>query len=171
MYYILEFKEFDKKRILYLHGLDGELNEDYKDILNKLGVDYTGLSLDYREQNVWDMIYDLNVDGVIGHSLGGYMAFYLSNYKEIPALLLMPSFDKADIKLQDIPKDVLELPDFNKKIALIATEDEAVDQQLQRDSLEDIEIFEEEMNHDLTVHIFKKYAKIFLEKFFKYTVL
>ena len=171
MYYILEFKEFDKKKILYLHGLDGELNDDYKEILNKLGVDYVGLSLDYRTQNVWDMISDLDVDGVIGHSLGGYMAFYLSNYKEIPALLLMPSFDEPDTQLQDIPEEVLELPDFEKKIALIATEDESVDIQLQRDSLEDIEIFEEEMNHDLTVHIFKKYTKLFVEKFFKYTKL
>ena len=166
MDYILEFKKFKKKNILYLHGLDGEFDKEYKKILNDLDVNCIGLSLDYRQENIWDIISKKNIDGVIGHSLGGYMAYYLSNEKEIPALLLMPSFDKADIKLQDIPKDVLNLPNYKEKIALIGTKDDAVNAKLQKENLENVKIYEEEINHDLSIHIFKKYVKIFLEKFF-----
>ena len=78
----------------------------------------------------------------------------------------MPSFDKADIKLQDIPKDVLNLPNYKEKIALIGTKDDAVNAKLQKENLENVKIYEEEINHDLSIHIFKKYVKIFLEKFF-----
>ena len=166
MYYLLEYKKFKNKTILYLHGLDGELNDKYKDILNELGFGYVGLSTNYKKDNVWDIISKMEIDGVIGHSLGGYMAYYLSNYKNIPALLLMPSFDKEDIKLQEIPNEVKKLPLYKKKIALIGAKDTNVDAKLQEKGLKNIEVHEEKIDHDMTNIIFKKYCKIFLEKFY-----
>ena len=56
MDYILEFKKFKNKNILFLHCLDGDLNKNYKSILNKLGLNYIGLSLDYRNDNICKLI-------------------------------------------------------------------------------------------------------------------
>lgn len=164
MDYILEYKKFNRN-ILYLHGLDGELNKDYKKIIHDLGFNYIGISVDYHTDNVWDIISKIDIDGVIGHSLGGYMAYYLSNFKKIPALLLMPSFDKQDIKLQTIPGNVKQMKEYKDKIALIGSKDVSVNKKLQKENLKNVKIYEEEMQHDLTNPIFKKYAKIFIDKF------
>ena len=161
MDYILEFKKFKNKNILFLHGLDGDLNKNYKSILNKLGLNYIGLSLDYRNDNIWDVISEMDIDGVIGHSLGGYIAYYLSNYKKIPALLLMPSFDKEDIKLQSIPQNIKKLSNYKDKIALVGLKDDAVNLDLQEENLEGIKIYKENIGHDITDKIFEKYVKTY----------
>lgn len=168
MEYILEYKEFTRKTILYLHGLKGHLNDEYEKILNDLNCNYVGISIDYKESNIWEILEDIKVDGVIGHSLGGYIAFYLSNYKKIPALLLMPSFDEEDIDLQKLPKDVKESKFYENKIALIGKEDDVViERDKQMEILNGIEIYKEDIGHDMNNKLFQKYAEIFIDSFFK----
>lgn len=156
MQYILEYNKFNQKTILYLHGLDAqkdhkiEIQEKYKKIVNDLGFNYVSIMVDYKKDNVWDIISKINIDGVIGHSLGGYMAYQLSNFIKIPSLLLMPSFDKNDIKLQSIPSNVKNTSFFKKKIALIGGRDKEVDLTLQEKNLKDCKIYYENIEHDLS---------------------
>ena len=107
--------ENDIKNVLYLHGLGGKLQ--YKEIVDESDIQYIGLSVDYTKSAIWDIISGMKVDAVIGHSLGGYLAYYLSNQKNIPCLLLMPCFDDEMFELQPIPKEKIELQKTNNKIA------------------------------------------------------
>lgn len=156
----------NKPNILYLHGLDGELNNSYKNILNNLGCNYIGISINYKNCfDILDIIKNIKIDGIIGHSLGGYLAYHISNIKRIPALLLMPSFDDTDIKYIKIPSTVEKLPVFNKKIILIGKKDKSVDKDKQLSILKNLDINEENIDHDLSDKIFKEYSKIFLKKY------
>lgn len=157
-----------KPTILYLHGLDGELNNKYKDIINNLECNYIGLSIDYKnDDDILELIKGIKMDGIIGHSLGGYLAYHISNIKKIPALLLMPSFDDNDIKYIDIPNKYNDIKVFNKKVILIGKKDKSVDKDKQLKALNNLEICEENIDHDLTNSIFKKYSSIFIEKYLK----
>ncbi len=122
MKYLKDFNNDNKKPcILYLHGLDGELNNKYRDIINELGCNYIGLSIDYKnDSNILDIIRNIKIDAVIGHSLGGYLAYHLSNIKRIPALLFMPSFDDNDIKYITVKTSIKELSIFKEKVILLS---------------------------------------------------
>jgi len=172
MEYLIEYNNFKQKTILYIHGLDAQkhnknqIKKQYKKIVNDLGFDYVSIFVDYRKDDVWDIISKINIDGVIGHSVGGYMANELSNFKQIPALLLMPSFDKKDIKLQKIPNDVKDKSTYKKKLVLIGEKDKSVDNNLIKKTLKGIDILSEDIDHDVDNKIFKKYCKLFVDKFY-----
>ena len=162
-----EIKNSQKPVILYLHGLEGELDENYKGIINELGCDYIGISFDYKNTpDIFNIIEGMKIDGIIGHSLGGYLAYYISNEKKIPSLLLMPSFDPEDIKYVKIPTRAKKCRLFNKKDVLIGKKDESVDYELQMQNLVDLNVAEEIMDHDLTNHIFRKYSGKFIRRYF-----
>ncbi len=154
----------DIKNILYLHGLGGHLHKSYKKTIEKSNIQYIGLSVNYKMGPIWDIISEMKIDAVIGHSLGGYLAYYLSNHKNIPCLLLMPCFDDEMFKLQPIPKEVLDLEkNVANKIALIGSLDESVNKEKQSQYLKGIKTYTEEIDHDMTDDLFSKYLSIFIK--------
>ena len=76
------------------------------------------LTIDYRTSDAWSIIKDIKVDGVIGHSLDGFVAYYFSNFKKIPCLMFMPDFGQEMHDIQKLNKDIIDLPVFKNKIVI-----------------------------------------------------
>ena len=151
--------------ILYLHGLDGNLGKT-KLLFNNVDVQYLGISTDYRLGSIWDVICDMKIDGVIGHSMGGNLAYFLSNFKNIPCLMFMPCFDDETFDIQSIPSDVILLPQTDRKMTVIGSLDDAVNAEKQMKYINGTEIFKHKMGHTLTTDIYYYYCKMFISKFF-----
>ena len=82
-------------RILYLHGLDGSLSPEKKEVLEHY-FDVIAPQLDYR--NTPDMYEKLNqliqtekIEAIIGNSMGGCFTYYLSAVHNLPALVFNPA--------------------------------------------------------------------------------
>jgi predicted esterase YcpF (UPF0227 family) len=92
--------------ILYLHGLDSKLSPEKKAILEKYGKVYAP-NLNYYDnpdaiQTVIDLYTDVEIDTVIGSSMGGFAGYYVSNALLRPALLFNPALMKRSVP-QNIP--------------------------------------------------------------------
>lgn len=98
-----------KKNILYFHGLGGNSYELQEIVSNIKGLplkvytptlDYSMLiDNHYAFDFITTYISKLNCDihGIVGISMGGYMAYHLSKYYNVPALLFNPAL--SDITL------------------------------------------------------------------------
>jgi hypothetical protein len=167
------------KNILYLHGLDSsskkdgidDLKSEYGDVIN-----FITPSLDYRDKSksIWKevekVISEKKPVAVIGHSLGGYMTYYVSNKYEIPALMFNPAFKDKDLNLlskaTSLPKEAKELSPYKNQMAVVGSKDDVVSPEDQKKELKNgnAEIFIEEIGHDIPTKILKKYMKMFVEK-------
>ncbi|MDR0926379.1 MAG: hypothetical protein LBO69_01260, partial [Ignavibacteria bacterium] len=105
------------KKILYLHGLDGSLSQDKRNIL-ETHFEIVSPQLDYR--NTPDCFHFLSklikseqVDAVIGNSMGGCFAYYLSIHNSLPALCFNPALEGLTIDIS------LNLPPLKKDFASI----------------------------------------------------
>ena len=164
MNHMLLFEKWQNKKkpiVLILHGLEGHHDNKQLKILEEIGFQPLAISFDYNSNEAWNSIKDIEVDGVIGHSLGGYLAYYFSNYKKIPCLMFMPDFGKEMSDLQPIPKEILDLPIYKDKLVIIGTEDEDVDKNKNEEMLKNIKSFEIKSDHVPSLSIFKKYCKLF----------
>ena len=160
MKHMMLYEKWQKKpMVLFLHGLDGSIDNKQLSILEDLGYNVLSLTIDYRTVNAWDIIKDIKVDGVIGHSLGGFMAYYFSNFKKIPCLMFMPDFGKEMHNIQKLDRDILDLPVSKNKIVVIGTEDEDVDLESNNKVLKGIKTYEVKSDHMPSTEVFKKYAK------------
>jgi len=86
-------------KILYLHGLDGSLSDDKRRAMSKYG-EVLGPQIDYRGTgDIFALLIDTyqkeNVDVVIGNSLGGLAAYYISLVFHTPCLVYNPAFPYA----------------------------------------------------------------------------
>jgi hypothetical protein len=93
--------------ILYLHGLDSNLSDEKKVILEPFG-NIIAPDLDYRANpNMIETLHteykNQNIDVIIGSSMGGFAGFYLSKLMQIPALLFNPALPYRTSVLQNIP--------------------------------------------------------------------
>lgn len=86
-------------KILYFHGLDGSLSDEKRVAMSKYG-EVLGPDIDYRAtEDVFTSLIDSykkeNVDVVIGNSLGGLAAYYISLVFHTPCLVFNPAFPYA----------------------------------------------------------------------------
>lgn len=93
--------------ILYLHGLDSNLSNEKKEILDQFGTIFAP-DLDYRSnpnmiETLFNQYSNQNIDVIIGSSMGGFAGFYLSKLLQIPALLFNPALPYRTSVLQNIP--------------------------------------------------------------------
>jgi predicted esterase YcpF (UPF0227 family) len=93
--------------ILYLHGLDSNLSNEKKQILEQFG-NVIAPDLDYRSnpnmiETLFNEYANQNIDLIIGSSMGGFAGFYLSKLLQIPALLFNPALPYRTSVLQNIP--------------------------------------------------------------------
>lgn len=163
MKYLKLFEDKKKLKILYLHGLDDHVDNDQLKFLKQLEYEIEYSLIDYRKENLWNRLEKKNFDIVIGHSIGGYFAYYLSNLKKIPCLMFMPCFDKAIQKLQPLSEDVLNLPIFKNKIAVVGSLDRSINRKIQKEMLDGIKTYTEKIDHDISLEIFEKYVNLFLK--------
>ena len=78
-------------KILYLHGYQGSPNWDRIEYLESLGYEVIAPQIDYdKEHDFFINLLDIDFDFIVGNSLGGFTAFYLSLYKGKPSICINP---------------------------------------------------------------------------------
>lgn len=167
-----ELEKSDKNnfKILYLHGLGSTPNKDGVNIL-KSKYDIVSPQIDYHNQDVWkkteEIIKENKFDGVIGHSFGGYLAYYISNKNKIPALMFNPAFGDEELNLLSIPKDVKKIAPYVDQVAIVGSEDDVILPKNQKKELEkgNCEIIIEKIGHDIPKEIFQYHIKKFVEEY------
>lgn len=94
--------------ILYLHGLDSKLSPEKKAILEKYGKVFAPDLNYYTNQDaietVLEMYAEVDINTVIGSSMGGFAAYHVSNALFRPALLFNPALLKRSVP-QNIPPE------------------------------------------------------------------
>lgn len=116
--------------ILYLHGLDGSLSVEKRTILEEYGTVYAP-SIAYRHNpNIIEQLlttytdHDPEIDVVIGSSMGGFAAYYVSDVLNQPALLFNPALAYRSVE-QEVPQNI---PDsLNFKYIVVGGKDEVID--------------------------------------------
>ena len=94
-------------KTLYLHGLDSFLSDEKRTILKKYTDDLIAPLLDYRAdprtiQNLLERYEDEKIELVIGSSMGGLTAYYLSWFWQIPCLAFNPALPYRST-IQELP--------------------------------------------------------------------
>ncbi len=154
-------------RVLYLHGFGSNPEKE------KIDKDIKFLipSLDYEEKPLYDYLSKLiktkNIVAIIGHSIGGYLAYYLSNEHKIPCLMFNPAFEDSDLKFQPISEDIKKIKPFVKQMAIIGINDDEIPMSNQIKSLQSSKcvIFKEKIGHDIPLDVKNKYIDKFLKNF------
>jgi len=159
-------------KILFLHGLDSKPFQDRIDILSKYGSLDMPL-IDYRNQpNIFntylEKVKETHYDVIIGHSLGGCLAFHLCN--QLPnteCLLFMPSFKSNNEKLLAIPDiiDTTLVP--NDLMVIVSTKDKVVNNDktydmIPTDDIIEIDDVEGDNGHSLSPTVLEKWFKVFI---------
>ena len=94
--------------ILYFHGLERKLSPAKRKILEKYGKVYAP-DVDYNQnpdaiETILELYNDIDINTVMGSSMGGFVAYHVSNALFRPALLFNPALKKRPV-LQNIPSD------------------------------------------------------------------
>lgn len=95
------------KKTLYIHGLDGFLSEDKKNILSEYSQIVAPI-LDFRVNNktysdLKQMLMEYEIETIIGTSMGGFIGYHLSLHANLPALLFNPAMPYRSVE-QDVPE-------------------------------------------------------------------
>lgn len=93
-------------KILYLHGLESRLSPEKREVLEKYG-EVVAPDVDYHQdpkaiENLLKKYAGLNIDAVVGSSMGGFAGYHISNRLDRPALLFNPALKRRSVK-QEIP--------------------------------------------------------------------
>ena len=93
-------------KILFLHGLDTELTPDKRQVLSQFG-EVIAPKIDYRAdsniiQTLEKQYSSSKVDVIIGSSMGGFAAYYLSMILDTPCLVFNPALPYRSLK-QEVP--------------------------------------------------------------------
>ena len=93
-------------KILYLHGYQGSPNWDRIEWMESLGHEVIAPQIDYdKEHDFFVNLLNQDFDFIVGNSLGGFTAFYLSIYKGKPSICINPPL-YMDLKIRmNIPLD------------------------------------------------------------------
>ncbi|OMP32269.1 YqiA/YcfP family alpha/beta fold hydrolase [Mangrovimonas sp. DI 80] len=114
--------------ILYLHGLNGSLSPEKRTILENYGTVYSP-SIDYELDpnsilSIVEKFQEIDINVVIGSSMGGFAGYYISNALQRPALLFNPAIAHRSVQ-QLVPE--LEQQKSNFKQMVLGSADEVVD--------------------------------------------
>ncbi len=114
-------------RILYLHGLESKLSQEKRTILERFG-EVRAPDLDYYNnpdaiESIVEKYGKAGIDMVIGSSMGGFAAYYVSTVLKKPALLFNPALRKRSVD-QSIPS--LAINFYTLKHFVIGADDNVV---------------------------------------------
>ena len=98
-------------KILFLHGLDTELTADKRAVLSQFG-EVIAPTIDYRAdahiiKTLEKQYSSSKIDVIIGSSMGGFAAYYLSLILDTPCLTFNPALPYRSVK-QEVPSAVSE---------------------------------------------------------------
>ena len=99
-------------KILYLHGLESKLGQEKRAILEIFG-DVSAPDLDYFNnpeaiESILNTYEKEGIEVVIGSSMGGFAAYYVSTILKKPDLLFNPALRKRSVK-QSIPSITINI--------------------------------------------------------------
>jgi len=99
------------KKIFYLHGLDGTLSKEKREVLEKF-AEVWGDDINYNKPHILKQLLQeakyFKADYIIGSSMGGYIGFLISKIMDLPCLLFNPALPYRTMQ-PDI--DGVEIPD------------------------------------------------------------
>lgn len=95
-------------KTLYLHGLDSYLTDEKRIILEKYTTNLVAPLINYRQdrytiQTLLERYKDEKIELVIGSSMGGLTAYYLSWFWQIPCLAFNPALPYRST-IQELPE-------------------------------------------------------------------
>ncbi|HLS31025.1 MAG TPA: YqiA/YcfP family alpha/beta fold hydrolase [Flavobacteriaceae bacterium] len=115
-------------KILYLHGLDGRLNDEKHQILVNYGKPFAP-TIDYRKDKnsivrLVEEFKNKDIDVIIGSSMGGFAGYHIAEALQKPALLFNPALAQ-----RSVPQ---EIPEYNNlqqnfKRIVLGAQDQVVD--------------------------------------------
>lgn len=160
-------------QILYIHGLDSKLSPEKKEILQKFG-EVLSPDLNYYDNpdaidSVLQEVEEEKIDVVIGSSIGGFAAYYVSSELGKPALLFNPALKERSVN-QNIPNPNSKSPMM--KQVVLGAKDDVVDPV---DTLEFIAKnhysftglylhLRPELTHNIPLDVFEEEVSSFIEK-------
>lgn len=114
--------------IVYIHGLDSKLSPEKRAVLSKFGK-VISPDIDYYSNpaaidSILKEIKDQDIDVVIGSSMGGFAAYYVSTAIKKPALLFNPALKKRSVE-QEVPS--FSIDSLSVKQFIIGAQDQVVD--------------------------------------------
>lgn len=164
----------NRPSVLYIHGLDSGPMAEKTSIIADMGCNVIAPKIHYREskntyQRLLQLSKEFHVDYLIGSSLGGYTAFWLSQELNIPTLLFNPALAFQSID----PGLVLKKPTISnfQQTIFLGMKDETVNPEstinwLKKNQILDkVSIIEHPTNgHQIPLTIFKENIQKVLEK-------
>ena len=153
-----------KPTCLYIHGLGAKINDKVKSALSDYKILYPQINYNGTTEPYYQclkLIDQNQVDFIIGHSIGGVMAYWLAKEKNIPALLLCPAF--GDDYTVYVSKSIKRnTPDM---MAIIGTKDNEVNNKIVLDTLKkqpNCSIKKAKIGHDVSEGNLKNFCKLFI---------
>ena len=130
-------------KTLYIHGLDSYPKPEKLEILKKHKLDPVALHLNYRETlGIYETLKDAairkDVKFIVGSSVGGYLAFLLSNDLGIPCLLFNPAMDTKDHLFYSVMPEIKK-SSCNYRFVVLGEKDKTVDPDFSRKTFIDLE--------------------------------
>ena len=160
-----------KKRVLYLHGLEGSNASTKVDFLKEVSDCYAP-TIDYKDPYIEDLLLKMvrafNPKVIIGSSMGGYAALLLGNHFDIPVVAFNPAIHSRSFD-PDFRKLSVENPRIGfTPVVVLGMEDGVINPLITKEILNDaffdcvIEEFEG-MEHRIPLinfeYIYNKYIK------------
>lgn len=159
--------------ILYLHGLDSKLSPEKREVLKKFGKVYAPDLDYYKDANAITTILnfypDVEINTVIGSSMGGFAGYHVANSLFRPALLFNPA-----LKKRSVPQEIPTVSDSwnNLKQIVIGQKDEVVSPQETLSFLSEgfnpvTELYVRlvpQLGHRIPVELFEAEVESFFEK-------
>ena len=113
-------------KILYLHGYQGSPNWGRVEYLESLGHEVITPQIDYdKEHDFFLNLLEMDFDFIVGNSLGGFVAFYLSIYKDKPSICINPPLYMG-LKVRMNTPQQYDIKGCNRTSIIIGNDDEVV---------------------------------------------
>lgn len=164
----------NRPSVLYIHGFDSSPMAEKTSIIAKMGFTVIAPKIHYKEsrntyQRLLQLAKEFKVEYIIGSSLGGYTAFWLSQELNIPTLLFNPAlaFQRIDPGLVHKNTSITN----TQQMIFLGMEDDTVDPKTTKNWLEknhildQVKIIEHPTNgHQISLDVFKEQIKMLLEE-------
>lgn len=115
--------------ILYLHGYKGKPNNERIEYLSNLGFHVVAPHIDYdNEPKILDKLLKEDFDYVIGNSMGGLLAYYISKINKVPSICVNPPLymDLKGLYNVDLGLSDKTLNDYEDIRIVVGSEDSVV---------------------------------------------
>lgn len=155
-------------KILFLHGLDSRPYEDRIAILEASGSKVFCPHIIYQENLETEIAQKIiEKDGIthlVGHSLGGILAYYMSIKYELPVLMFNPAFTPHNRMYFEMVKGLDGINAHAVQYAVVGLQDDVIPPEMQLKMLRHAAVYQlEELGHKVDPTTYGKYFNIFFD--------